>query len=220
MFLEYLRCYRIATLQLIMTVICLISESAAKKLAPRLSEYVASEPLGTRSRYYRLTPAGAKLIGAPEELARPLGPQALIKTIGIIGFCSSGAAKRERYLRQEFLEDFPELGKELLGRDFQTDFFLDHDGEQARLGQIVVDHGGDFRKLISKCRMRLREYLDVEHIREIVSDGLFTFAIVVAEEEKAQAIRTALKENPLRARVIVETSADLQKCPIQTGGGE
>ena len=56
--------------------------------------------------------------------------------------------------------------------------------------------------------------------RDIVADGLFTFAIVVAEEEKAQAIRAALAEKPLRARVIVETSAELQKCPIQIGASE
>ena len=68
--------------------------------------------------------------------------------------------------------------------------------------------------------MKLREYLDLPHIRDIISDGLFTFAIVVAEEEKAQAIRLALKEKPLKARVLVETSADLRKCPLQLGGLE
>jgi len=144
----------------------------------------------------------------------------LPKALGILDFCCGGSELRKRYLRQEFLEDFPELAEELLGKDYHTDFYLDSDGEQARLGQIVVDLGGDYKKLISKCRVRLREYLDLPHIRDIVSDGLFTFAIVVAEEEKAQAIRLALKQKPLKARVLVETSAELRKCPIQLGGLE
>jgi hypothetical protein len=185
-----------------------------------MRDYVASDPLGARSVVYRLTPAGAKLIGAPEEKGRPRGVQALPKDLGILGFGCSGPEKRQRYLRQEFQEDLPELASDLLGKDFHTDFFLDFDGEHARLGQIVVDLGGDYRKLISKCRVRLREYLDIAHLRDIVADGLFTVAIVVAEEEKAQAIRIALNEKPLRARVLVETSVELQKCPIQMGGPE
>jgi hypothetical protein len=218
--LELLRRLRIITAALISACICGGSENASKKLILRSRDYVASDPLGTKTVYYRLTPAGAKLIGAPEEIARPLGPQALVKALGILGFCCSGSASRERYTRLEFIEDFPELVKELLGKDYHTDFFLDFDGQYARLGQMVVDQGGDYRKLISKCRVRLREYLDIAGIRDIVCDGLFTFAIIVAEEEKAQAIRLALKEKPLMARAIVETSAELQKYPIQFGGTE
>lgn len=219
-FLDLLRRYRISTPAVNISALCEGSESAAKKLPPRLKEYVASDPLGTKSVYYRLTPAGVKLIGAPEEFSRPLGPQALPKALGILGFCCSGPTLRQRYLRKEFLEDFPELAGDLLGKDYQTDFFLDHDGNYARFGQIVVDQGGDFRKLISKCRVRLREYLDYPHIRDVVAEGLFTFAFVVSEPEKASAIDLALKEKPLRARTIVETSAELQKCPIQVGGAE
>lgn len=218
--LEFLLRFRLATLQLIATLICGGSESAAKKLAPSMRDYVASEPLGGKSVYYRLTAAGAKLMGAPEELSRTLGPQALVRALGTVGFCCGGPIKRERYTRPEFITDFPELAKDLLGKDYHTDFFLDHDGEHARLGQIVVDHGGDYRKLISKCRVELREYLDKPQIRQVVSDGLFTFAIVVAEDVKAEAIRAALAEKPLRARVVVETSAELQKYPIQIGGSE
>lgn len=217
--LELLRRQRVATANIITERVCGGSENAAKKLISRSRDYVASDPLGTKTVYYRLTPAGAKLIGAPEEIARPLGPQALPKALGILGFCT-GSTDRKRYTRQEFSEDLPELVKALLGKDYHTDFFLDFDGEQARLGQMVVDLGGDCKKLVSKCRVRLREYLDIAGIRDIVADGLFTFAIIVAEEEKAHAIRLALKEKPLRARVIVETSAELQKCPIQLGGAE
>jgi hypothetical protein len=218
--LDHLRRYRASTPEIMMSQICDGSDSATKKLVARLRDYLASDPLGTKTVYYRLTPAGAKLLGAPEEISRPLGPQALPKALGILDFCCGGASARQRYTRQEFLEDFPELTKDLLGKDYHTDFFIDFDGDQARFGQIVVDLGGEYKKLISKCRVKLREYLDVPHIRDIVSEGLFTFAIVVAEEEKAQAIRLALQQKPLKARVLVETSGELRKCPLQLGGFE
>jgi hypothetical protein len=214
--LELVRRHRITTSEINVSMICGGSESVGKKLILNLRDYIASDPLGPKSVYYRLTPAGAKLLGAPEEIARPLGPQALPKALGILGFCSSGK-NRQRYLRHEFEKDFPDLAGELLAKDYHTDFYLDHDGEQARLGQIVVDQGGDYKKLISKCRVKLREYLDVPGLRDLVADRLYTFAFVVAEEEKAQAIRLALNQKPLGTRVVVETSAELQKCPLQGG---
>lgn len=220
--LDFLRRCRFATMSVVTTELCGGSESVAKKLMARLKDYglIAADPLGTKTVVYRLTAAGAKLIGAPEEIGRPGGPQALPKQLGITGFCHSGSVKRERYLRPEFVEDFPDLAKSLLGKDYHTDFFLDADNGHVRLGQIVVDLGGDYKKLILKCRVRLREYLDMAHVRDVVAEGLFTFAIVVAEEEKAQAIRLAVREKPLKARVIVESSTELQKCPIQIGGEE
>jgi hypothetical protein len=213
-YLEFHKRYRVSTSEISTSKFCDGSESVAKKLPLSLPDYIASDPLGQKSKYWRLTAAGAKLIGAPEEIAKPPGPQALLKALGILGFCMTGSPTRERYLRHEFQSDFPELAKDLLAKDYHTDFFLDHDGEQARLGQIVVDQGGDFRKLISKCRVKLREYLEVPGLRDIVADGLYTIAFVVAEEEKAQAIRLALKEKPLRARTLVETSSELKKCPF------
>jgi len=171
LYLELLKRQRVSTSEINIKV-SEGSESIAKKLILSLKDLVASDPLGPKSVYYRLTLLGAKLIGAPEEIAKPLGPQALPKALGILGFCISGSPTRERYLRHEFQNDFPELAKELLAKDYHTDFFLDHDGEQARLGQIVVDQGGDYRKLISKCRVKLREYLEVPGLRDIVADGL------------------------------------------------
>jgi hypothetical protein len=218
--LDFLRIFRIVTSYIVTWLICGGSESASKKLLARSRDLVASDPLGPKTVVYRPTPLGAKKIGIPEELGRPLGPQALVKALGILGFCCSGPVRRQRMTRLEFLEDFPELAEDLLGKDYHTDFYLDFDGEYARFGKIFVDQGGDYRKLISKARIQIREYLEVPHIKEIVADGFFTAAFIVAEEEKAQAIRLALEEKPLRARTIVETSVELQKCPLQIGGGE
>src|SRR5689334_6712181 len=101
--LDLLRRYRATTPEVLTAKVCSGSDNAAKKMIARLRDYVASDPLGTKTVYYRLTPAGAKQLGAPEEISRPLGPQALPKALGILDFCCSGSDQRQRYTRQEFL---------------------------------------------------------------------------------------------------------------------
>src|SRR5262245_3568894 len=105
--MELLRRQRVATAEVITAHVCDNSESAAKKLIARLQPFIASDPLGPKTKYYRLTPAGAKHLGAPEEIARPLGPQALPKALGILDFCYGESTHRMRYTRQEFIDDFP-----------------------------------------------------------------------------------------------------------------
>jgi hypothetical protein len=210
--LDHMRRYRITIPDAVESVVCNGDENAAKKLVHRLNDYVASEPLGSREVYYRLTPAGAKFVAAPGEVSRPLGPQALPKAIGILAYCCLAEEKRQRYVRQEFMEDFPELVKSLLGKDFHTDYFLDFHEGQARFGEIVVELGGDYKKFLSKCRARLREYLDIPHLRDIVVEGLFSFAIITGEEAKAEAMRAELAQKPLESRVSVEVAPVLNKC--------
>src|SRR3954468_10356408 len=118
-YLDFLCRHRISTAER-NTALCGGSENVAKKLIATLDGYIASDPLGQKTRYYRLTPLGAKALGAPEEIARPLGPQALPRALGVLGFCTS-AEQRQRYLRREFQADFPELAGSLLNKDYHTD---------------------------------------------------------------------------------------------------
>ena len=112
--LNHLRRYRLDTAKGLAKGFCDGSADAVKKIAQRLQDYIASEPLYGKTVYYRLTAGGARLVGAPEEAARPLGHQALPKAFGILAFCCHGPVKRERYTRAEFLEDLPELAEHVI----------------------------------------------------------------------------------------------------------
>ncbi len=209
MALEHIRRFRISSAQVLQERFCGGSENVLKKLLAGLREFVASETLFGKYVYYRLTPAGARLMGAPEEIGRPLGAQALPKAFGIFAFCCLGPVSRWRYTRPEFAEDFPELTEELMGDDYYLDFYLDHDGQTVRFGHLIVDLGSDYQKLLQKCRGRVRRGLRTPVLSEIIANDLFAIAVVVPNEEKRRAIEEALKRQPLRAWIRIEVVAQL-----------
>jgi hypothetical protein len=123
--LEHVRRHRITTARVVKELFCGGSENASKKLLQRLKDYLVSEPLYGKAVYYRMSPAAAKLVAAPPEIADPLGPQALPEALGILMFCCRGKTRRWRYNNSEFGEDFPELKDDLAGRRYHLNYYLD-----------------------------------------------------------------------------------------------
>ena len=209
--LEHLRRYRITTAKVLQKLYCDDTPNKVKKLVQRLGENIQAEQLYGKSVYYHLSPTGARLVGAPEEVSKPLGPQALPKAIGILYFCCMGEEPLFRYTRSEFADDFPELAESVMKREFYLDYYPDFDGQTARLGQFMVDLGGDYQKFVSKCRVRVREGLRTEGLQELILENLFTIAILVAEPEKKNAILEAFQGAPMKAAVRVEVIPELSQ---------
>jgi hypothetical protein len=186
------------------------SESSLQKWLKRLSEFVTSESPYSGFTYYRLTPGGARFLGAPEEVARPLGVQALQKTLGVAFFCFATEPARWRYTRSDFAVDFPELVSELDAEGlYYLDYYIDR-ADEVRLGEIVVDHGGDYQKLLQKLNGRLRRHIRTSRaLREIIEAGLFCFAVVVPNDDKRRAIEGGIARKPLKAYVRVHTCSEL-----------
>jgi hypothetical protein len=208
-FMDGLRRFRVMSKPIIQDTYCEGSADAAKKLVARLKDFVASEPFAGNRKYYRLTPAGARLVGAPEEVGRPLGPQALAKALGVLKFCLPGSARRFRYTRPEFIQDFPEFVEELLGKDYYSDYYLDDDGVRVRFGRIVVDLGGDYQRLLQKCRGYIKRGFRTPGFRELLDGELFALAIVVSNVQKRQAIEDAVHKDPIRAWLRIEVVSEL-----------
>jgi hypothetical protein len=204
-----IRAFRIVTKQHVRD-FCGGSDDAAKKLLGRLKDYVAPQPFVANKKVYGPTALTARLFGAPEEIANPVGEQALATVIGVSGFCHQGAAARPRYTRREFKEDFPpDWVEEHLGKDYYSDFYLDREGKRVRLGRIAVDLGGDCQRFVRKYRGRIRQWKRSEGLGEVIRSGLFALAIVVPNEPKRQAIEDAIREQPLGVWVRVEVVSEL-----------
>lgn len=189
--------YRLTTAEIVRKLFFAHAGPQAEKNVLRrlVGEHLQSSPLYARKVYYQLTPTSARALGVSEELATPFGPQALLRLYGVLAFCCLGERIWQALTRAEFLSAFPEFGEAL---DLtQNHYYLDHDGNTARLGHIVIDQGGDYQRLIGKCRRLIERARDIPGLREIVADDLLVIALVVGEEAKAERLKTELRKSPL-----------------------
>lgn len=166
---------------------------APKTVVRRLREggYLQSRPLYLRRAYYQLTRSAAALLGEPEEAARPLGPQALVRAYGVLAYCCHAESERQRLTRLEFHRAFPYLSEN--GIPFDA-FYVERD-PRLRLMQIVVDQGGDARRLLRKCRTRLKLARETPGLSDLVRGGEFGLALVTSSNEKAEALRAGRQQS-------------------------
>ena len=179
-----------------------------KNVLRRLTgEYLQPQPLYGKRVYYQLTPAAAKTLGETEESATPFGPQALVRLYGVLAFCCLGKTVRPVFTRTEFIQAFSQFADLLdLG---QNHFYLDSDGRTARLGQILVEQGGEYQRLLNKCRKLIDRGRELPGFQEIIADELFVIAIVIAEDSKREMLHVQLRKNPLPVWCRVEVVSDL-----------
>jgi hypothetical protein len=188
-------------------------EAAVESTLKRLREqYLASERLFAQKKYYRLTVEAARLIGVPEEVSKPLGPQALPKAYGILDFClTSRKCEAPRYLRAELQRDFPEFWREWLPKStsFYTDYCIDIDGGEESLTKIQVDLGGDYQRLLATCRDTINDAKTRKGLDELIDIGGFHLAIITGETGKKNSIEQSLQAKPLEVPVRVHVSPEL-----------
>jgi len=179
-----------------------------KNVLRRLTgEYLQPQPLYGKRVYYQLTPTAAKTLGETEESATPFGPQALVRLYGVLAFCCLGNTVKPVFTRTEFIQAFSRFADLLdLG---QNHFYLDSDGRTVRLGQILVEQGGEYQRLLNKCRKLIDRGRELPGFQEIIADELFVIAIVLAEDSKREMLQAQLRKNPLPVWCRVEVVSDL-----------
>lgn len=167
-----------------------------KNVLRRLTgDYLQARPLYGKRVYYQLTAAAARTLGESEEHSLPHGPQALVRLYGTLAFCCLGARARMVFTRAEFIHAFPSFADRLdLG---QSHFYLDDDGRTVRLGQILVEQGGDYLRLLNKCRRLVERGREIPGLRDIIADELFVMALVIAETSKRDMLYAQMRKNPL-----------------------
>lgn len=178
-----------------------------KNVIRRLTgDYLTAQPLYGKRVYYQLTPMAAKTVGESEESATPFGPQALVRLYGVLAFCCLGKTLKKGFTRAEFSQAFPFAEALDLG---QNHFYLDYDGRTARLGQIVVEQGGEYQRLLLKCRKIIERGREIPGLKEIIADELFVIALVIGEASKRETLTAQLQKNPLPAWCRIEVVPDL-----------
>jgi hypothetical protein len=117
---------------------------------------VAAQPLDDRRVYYLPTEAGAKLVGAPASVARPLGPIAKINMYASGWFLYvQNPGRRFRLRLHDFREQFHLLGDRLP----RHGFYLDETRKPAHIGVILVDHKASVVRTVGKSASTLDKFL-------------------------------------------------------------
>lgn len=211
--LEHVARYRITTSDILQGLFFAENQpGSVKNVLKRLikGEYLQSRPLFHKRVYYQLTATSARSIGESGDIANSLGSQALIRTYGVLAFCCRAGTNKplQKFTRHEFEQAFPSFSNEI---DIsQSTYYLDQHGDTVRLGQLMIDQGGDYQRLANKCRNDvLSRAIQVPGLREILTEKLFVMTLVVGEESKQKALLTLFQKNPLPVWTRVETVPEL-----------
>lgn len=189
--LEHLKLYRVSTDEVIRRVCAPdLESSGVESFLRRMGAAAGRKPLITRQPLYgrcsgwRLTRAGAKHVGAPREIARPLGPQARMDRLALLWFIHAPQADRTLIPSAELRQQFA-LTAHRLPRQH---FYLEENQGVTQLGFIVVDHGGQVRRVVRKANEVLARFLKHGWFDDLIAAGRFKVTIVTATPSKRGAI--------------------------------
>lgn len=149
-----------------------------------------AEPLDSHRVYYRLTKRAARLLGAADEVARPLGPQALVERYALLWFIAlDRPERRTQFNPRNFPEQF-DLGPHRLPR---ANFYIEETANgESRLGYVVVDHGGHMRRIVHKSIHVLLRFLQRGWFDDYFAAGRFTLTVLTLSMPKQYSLRFGL----------------------------
>jgi len=162
-------------------------KSTLRRLCGKKSKYrlLETERWNARCLVYRLTAAGARLIGASEELARPLGRQARVSRLAELLFFHGQEERKVRLISNEQLRQFLQLTAQRLPR---RGFFLEETSQGELLGYLLVDHGGDARRIARKAATILTRFLKKGWFKDFLRAGRVVITVLTQTAYKQQRL--------------------------------
>jgi hypothetical protein len=183
---------------------------------PPRYRYLHPEPLDAKRVYYRLTPRAARLLGAPFDVARPLGPQARLYRYAVAWFIHvDGRRRRTLFNPHDFHEQFPVTGHRLP----RSHFYIEDSADQPRLGYILVDHGAHVRRVVRKAVKVLGRFLYHGWFDEYIRDKAFVLTVLTflagkkasIERRLRPALVSSLSYHLTRLSAVIGAAVDLRE---------
>jgi len=206
---SHLKRYRITTPEILHRHFFADSErNAVTKVTSRLvkHEYLRRHDLYTPRKYFTIGPKAARIVGTSPKHGAPRGPEALAREFGTLEFCLGGTTLRERLLVREVNDINPDL----LARHIRSSsYYLDKHEETVRLGFIRVDFGSELNHLTRKLREDIDHRYEHEAFRPFIDEGRFLIALVVAQKERKEDVRAALRRDDWPVVFRIEVVSDL-----------
>ena len=206
--LMHLSAYRVTTREVLHGLFFEDSEvNAVSKVTTRLQEggFLASHDLGggTNRVYFTVGPTGCVVLGIPKRRTKPVGSQALLTDLALLGFChgSDFPGERKRLPVSELARKVPALVRS--GMD-ATRYVLEVEpGGARRIVFVRVDHGGDPTHLVRRLTADAEKRRAVPELKTLMDADQFRFAVVTGHPAKVVAIRDRLARRrwPVKLRV-------------------
>jgi hypothetical protein len=151
---------------------------------------IVTQPLDDRRVYYQPTEAGAKLIGAPARVARPLGPISKINMYAAGWFLYVQNPGRRFRLR---LDDFREQFHLVRDRLPRHGFYLDETRNPPRIGVILVDHKASVVHTVGKSASALEKFLRRGWFDDFIRGRRFVLTVLTSTAGKKSDIDSRLR---------------------------
>lgn len=183
---------RITTLEILrQSILSGLTRSGVSKVVNRLcrSGYLQGYTLIYPGRYFVLGDTGATLLGRSGHRVLPLGPQALPTEYAAAVHCVLGKSARRRITKSELRQRFPWFPERLV----ESPVCLDLTTNVIEL--LRVDLGGPAHHVARKSRKDIKARTAIPEFAELVRKGGFKLVIITGTQEKADAIRAAVKKH-------------------------
>lgn len=206
--LAHIRRYRLSTPEVLHKLFFDDSErNAVTKVTTRLTEleFLQNHPLFGTNRYFTLGSRGARAMGQKQKIVGPLGPQALYRDFGALGFFCLADPPRNKLTVSEIARN-PHLAPLLTGKIDCSHFYLDEAKGVNRLGYLWVEGGGPVEYIVSKVQKKiLAPGMSVPILANYIQTGAFVVAIATCTEAKCAQITDALRKvtTPAFFRIVV-----------------
>ena len=153
------------------------ARSAIRRLCgePPTYLYLQPEPLDERRVYYRLTQAGAKLLGVSPKCAVPLKKQGKVSRYALSWFIhAEQPGKRALINPHDFPDEFG-LNAHRLPRH---PFFLDETTGRTKLGIVLIDHNAHARRVVHKTLKPIGRFLRHGWFNDLIRGECFLVVVL------------------------------------------
>ena len=173
------------------------ARSAIRRLCGQPPDYIylQPEPLDDKRVYYRLTPAGARLLGVSPKYAAPLKRQGKITRYALSWFFHADKpSTRMRFNPHKFPDRFPLHGQSLP----RHPFFVEEHGDRLSLGIVLVDHNAHPRRVVQKTLKPLGRFLRHGWFDDYIRAESFILAILTFSARRKKALEAMLQQTIAR----------------------
>jgi hypothetical protein len=170
-----------------------VSLNAVRKMLAKLVEtgWLNAYPLPEREKYYVAGKAAVLEYALDPRKSSAFGPLALPTRIGILLYCSRYPVSKPS--PEEFKQQFTDLCRPGLS---VTNYVYEL-GERFRIGWLIVDHGAEPKKVLSKVRNIVRERKQIPAFKAAILKEEFSVTVIAPTEGRCEHLRRIYLRQPL-----------------------